>query len=298
MKNDKVPLGIAMMLGSVILFMILNALVKLLGERYPVNQLVFFRSAFAMIPVVTVMMMQGGVGTLKTGRFGGHIWRTVLGLTSMMLLFWSYILLPLAKAVALNFSSPLIITALSVPLLGERVGIHRWSAVVFGFIGVLVMLKPDGEVALFGSAVALAAAAGQAFAVTTVRQLSRTERANTIVFYFTILTTLASALSLPFSWEPIASWQDFGLFALAGLAGGFAQLLMTRAYALAPTSVISPFNYISIVLAAALGWLLWAETPTANTMIGSVLVIASGLYILYREAIRKLPPRIDVPVGE
>lgn len=298
MKNDKILLGITMMLASVILFMILNSLVKFLGERYPVNQLVFFRNAFALFPVIAVMFAQGGVKTLRTEHFPGHVWRTVIGLSSMLLIFWSYTLLPLAKAVALNFTSPLITTALAVPMLGERVGIHRWSAVAIGFAGVLVMVKPEGDVALFGSAVALAAAFGQAVAVTTVRQLSRTEGANTIVFYFTLLTALISALSLPFSWVPIASLEDFGLFVLAGLSGGFAQLLMTRAYALAPTSVVSPFNYVSIVLAAGIGWLVWSEVLTTRILIGSVIVIASGLYILYRETVRRTPHVVDIPGAE
>lgn len=298
MKNDKILTGITMMLASVILFMILNSLAKYLGERYPVNQIVFFRNAFALVPVLVVMFAQGGVSTLRTQHFPGHLWRTIIGLTSMVLIFWSYTLLPLAKAVALNFTSPLITTALAVPMLGEKVGIHRWCAVAVGFAGVLVMLKPEGDVALFGSAVALAAAFGTAIAVTTVRQLSRTEGANTIVFYFTFLTTVISLASVPFSWTPIATLEDFCLFALAGLSGGVAQLLMTRAYALAPTSVVSPFNYLSIVLAAGIGWVVWSEVPTMRIMIGAVIVIASGLYIVYRETVRKVSHVPSMPGAE
>jgi len=296
MKNDKTLLGIGLMLGSVIMFLVLNSLVKLLGERYPINQIIFFRNTFAMLPVLVALLAHGdGFAQLKTAHPWGHLWRGVVGLVSMALLFWSYTLLPLAKAVSLNFTSPLIITALSVPMLGEKVGVHRWSAVAFGFVGVVAMLNPGADAALFGSTIALIAAFGQSVAVTTVRQLSRTESTNTIVFYFTLFTALMGAASLPFSWKPIVSWEDFSLLAVAGLTGGIAQLLMTQAYALAPTSVVAPFNYISIVLATLVGWVVWSEVPTMRIIVGSVFVIASGLYILYRETVRKVPPRIDIP---
>lgn len=295
MKNDNTLLGIAMMLGSVLLFTILNSLVKLLGDGYPVNQIVFFRNAFALIPVAGMVAAQGGIATLRTGRPMGHVWRGVVGLATMVMLFWSFTLLPLADAVALNFTSPLLTTALSVPLLGEHVGVHRWSAVAIGFVGVVIMAHPGGELPLFGSMVALIAALGQALAVTTVRQLSRTEPANAIVFYFTLMTTLVSALSLPFSWVPVQSWRDFALFLACGLVGGSAQLLMTRAYSMAPSAVVAPFNYTSILLAAAIGWMLWSEVPTTYTVIGATLVVASGLYILYRETRlrRPSPPTLD-----
>lgn len=292
MKKDSVPLGIAFMLGSVILFMVLNATVKALGEGYPVDQIVFFRNAGALLPVgLVVLTAPGGWRALRTERPWGHLWRAVIGLSTMGLLFWSYTLLPLAEATALNFTSPIFATALSVPLLGERVGVHRWSAVMFGFVGVVIIVDPGADMLRVGTLLALAAAFGQALAVSTIRQLSRTEPANTIVFYFTLLTTLFSAPTLPFSWTPIGSWRDFAVFAAAGLSGGVAQLLMTRAYSLASTPVLAPFNYVSIALAAFAGWLFWGEIPGLHTIVGSCLVIASGIYILYRETVRHLEPK-------
>lgn len=298
MKKDNIPLGIALMLGSVVLFMVLNAAVKALGESYPVNQIVFFRNAIALLPVsIAVLSGPTGARVLRTRRPLGHLWRTVIGLSTMCLIFWAYTLLPLADATALNFTSPIFATALSVPLLGERVGIHRWSAVVFGFIGVVVIVDPGAGMMNMGTIVALVAAFGQAVAVSTIRQLSRTEPSGTIVFYFTFLTTVFSALTLPFSWTPIASWFDFSIFAAAGLSGGIAQLLMTRAYSLAPTPVLSPFNYVSIAIAALVGWLFWAEIPSVHTIVGSCIVIASGLYILYRETVRHVEPKPPTPAA-
>lgn len=286
-RTDNTPLGIVMMLTSVFLFSILNVLVKITTETFPVNEVTFFRNAFALIPVVMAVAMQGGVATLRTERPQGHLWRATIGLTSMSLMFWSFDLLPLADATALNFTAPLFLTALSVPFLGERVGLHRWSAVAVGFVGMLVMLRPGSDMLELGALVALSAAFCQSFAMIAIRQLSRTESPNTIVFYFTLITTVLCALTLPFSWVTPAGWWDFALLAACGLTGGTAQLFLTRAYALAPAAVVAPFTYASLLFAAAFGWLLWGDLPDTLTVAGALIVACSGLYILHRETKRK-----------
>lgn len=285
-RVDNAPRGIAMMLIAVALFSLLNVLVKLTTADYPLTQVTFFRNAFALVPVWATVMAQGGFGTIRTARPMGHLWRSCIGLFSMTMMFWSFHLLPLADAVALNFAAPLFLTALSVPLLAEKVGIHRWSAVGAGFVGVLVIVRPGHDLFQLGSMVALTAAMAQAFAMIAIRQLSTSESANTIVFYFTLTTTLLCALTLPFAWVT-PDLKGFAMLVGTGLVGGAAQLYMTRAYTLAPAAVIAPFNYASIVWAALFGWTLWHEVPDLHVVLGAAVVVASGCYILHRETIKR-----------
>ncbi|WP_448188192.1 DMT family transporter [Azospirillum sp. sgz301742] len=285
-RVDNAPRGIMMMLIAVFLFSILNVLVRVTTADYPLTQVTFFRNAFALLPVWATVMTQGGFGTIRTARPMGHLWRSCIGLLSMTLMFWSFHLLPLADAVALNFAAPLFLTALSVPLLSEKVGIHRWSAVAVGFVGVLVIVRPSQDMLQLGAMVALSAALAQSFAMIAIRQLSSSESANTIVFYFTLTTTLLCALTLPFAWRT-PDLHGFVLLVMTGLVGGSAQLFMTRAYTLAPAAVIAPFNYASIIWAALFGWLLWHEVPDWHVIAGAAIVVASGCYILHRETVKR-----------
>lgn len=290
MRQDNVPLGIGLMLATVFLFTVMNTMIKELSAGYPVNQIVFFRSAFALIPVgIAVAMNPAGLDDLRTRRPWAHLWRGMFGATAMFLSFLSFALLPLGEAVALNFAAPLFLTALSVPLLAEKVGVHRWSAVGVGFVGVLVMVRPGADVLNLGALVALTAAFFQALAMIMLRQLGRSESPNATVTYFTLLTTIVCGVTLPFAWRTPDNWHDLSLLVGTGLFGGMAQLLLTRAYVAAPASVIAPFNYTSILWAALFGWMLWGEVPTAHVVAGAMVVAASGLYILYRETVRRVP---------
>lgn len=275
-----------MMLGSVFMFSILNLLVKLAAEHYPLAEVTFFRNALALVPAGIAVAMQGGVTSLRTAHPWGHLWRSAIGLTAMSMMFWSFHLLPLGTAVAFNFTAPLFLTALSVPLLREAVGPHRWAAVGVGFLGTLVMLRPSGDVLEIGALVALAAAVCQSIAMVTIRQLSRSESSSTIVFYFTFITTALCSLVQPFVWVTPQGW-DWLLLIGCGLTGGVAQLFMTRAYALAPAAVVAPFNYTALLFALLFGWLLWGEVPDGWTLAGAAVVACSGLYILHRETVRR-----------
>ncbi len=296
-RVDNTPLGIAAMFGSVFFFSLMNVLVKLLTERFPVTEVTFFRSLFALVPVCVAIQLSGGfANSLRTRHPWGHFGRSLVGLTTMIAMFWSFHMLPLGDAIALNFAAPLFLTALSVPLLAEKVGVHRWSAVLVGFVGVLIIVRPSGDVLNFGALVALVAALGNAFAVIAIRQLSRTEPPNTIVFYFTLLTTLALALTLPFAWVT-PSPSEWALLAAMGLLGGAGQLMVTRAYSLAPAAVVAPLNYSSLLLAVLFGWLTWGDVPTATMALGAAVVMASGLYILHRETRRSVALTKTAPTG-
>ncbi|AWK89671.1 EamA/RhaT family transporter (plasmid) [Azospirillum thermophilum] len=270
------------MLIAMALMTVMNALAKSLAESYPLTEVTFFRNLFALVPAAA-MVAAGGRQCLRTTHPLGHAWRSVIGLTSMLLLFWSYHLMPLANAVAISYAAPLFVTALSVPLLGERVRAHRWSAVGVGFIGVLVMVRPSGEAIDSGALVALAAAFSYALAMIAMRQLGRTERPVTTVFYFTLICTVLTGLTLPFAWVT-PDWHGFALMALMGLAGAGSQYFSTRAYSLAPAVVIGPFSYSGLLWATLLGWLMWGDVPTPVVLTGAGIVILSGLIVLLREA--------------
>ncbi|MBK1839671.1 DMT family transporter [Azospirillum sp. YIM B02556] len=297
-RVDDTPLGIGSMLISVLFFSLMNVLAKLLMDRFPVTEVMFFRSLFALIPVcLAIHLGKGFATTLRTRYPWGHMGRSLIGLTTMIAMFWSFHLLPLGDAIALNFAAPLFLTALSVPLLSEKVGIHRWSAVLVGFVGVLIIVRPSGDVLNLGAVIALFGALTNALAMIAIRQLSRTEPPDTIVFYFTLLTTLLLGLSLPFSWvtpDPIG-WL---MLLATGLFGGCGQLMLTRAYSLAPAAVVAPLNYTSLLLAVVFGWFLWGEVPTATMAAGAAVVMASGLYILHRETRRRTTVTQPLPAGD
>lgn len=209
--DDDVKKGIAMIVISTVLFAALWVLVKLLSNRYSVYEISFFRNFFALIPAGLMLYRHGDFKVLKVARISGHVWRAVLGVVSMMLGFASYTMMPLANAVAISFMSPLVITALSVPLLGEKVGIHRWAAVVVGFVGVLVIVNPGEGFLNQGALVAIGAAVVSSLAMITIRQLNRTDHPVAIVFYFTLFASLFTALPLPFIWVTPVDLHDWML---------------------------------------------------------------------------------------
>jgi drug/metabolite transporter (DMT)-like permease len=275
--------GILFISLSVLLFSCMDALIKWLATDYPLGQLIFFRNCFAFLPLAPFLYRAGGVATLRTSRLGGHMVRGLAGLAAMACTFLAFALLPLADAVALTLSGPLFLTALSVPLLGERVGVRRWSAVVVGFAGVLVMTRPGAGVFEPAALLAIAGAVLYALAMISIRRLSTTEPPTTIVFYFTLIAMIVSGFSLPFQWTT-PDFVDFLLLVALGLLGGSAQLAMTQAFRLAPVALIAPFEYTALIFAMGFGWLFWRDVPDVYLLAGAALVIGSGLYILHREA--------------
>ena len=278
--------GIANIVVAVGLFAAMDALVKHLAASYPVLQLVFFRSLFAFLPLSILIVRSGGLPALRTVRPLGHVLRSMAGLASMLLFFLAFALLPLAEAIALSFAGPLFLTVLSIPILGERVGLRRWAAVLIGFLGVLIIVRPGGGVFGVEALVPIGAAFAYAFAMIFVRKLSRTETNAAIVFYFTLSCTAASALALPFVWITPTT-ADLPALVGVGLLGGAAQVFMTQAFRLAPAAVIAPFEYLAILFGIGFGYAFWGEIPDRWTLAGAAVVVASGLYILRREAIRR-----------
>ena len=280
--------GIAMMTLAVGLYSIMDAMVKWLGPDYPVLELVFFRSLFAFVPIAYVLWRNGTFAGLRTSRPWGHAARSLAGLISISLFFYAYTRMPLANVVAISFAAPLLVTALSVPLLGERVGWRRWSAVVVGFLGVIVMVKPDAGMFDEVAALALAATVFYALVIVSIRKLSRTETPTAIVFYYAATSTLVAGAVMPFVWV-MPDAEGWVLLVLVGVIGGVAQFAMTHAFRLADVSVVAPFDYMHIIWAALLGFFIWGEVPGNTIWIGVPVVMASGIYILFREAHLGLP---------
>ncbi|HEY8190133.1 MAG TPA: DMT family transporter, partial [Micavibrio sp.] len=216
--------------GSIVLFGVMNMLAKLASESLPVPQIMFFRNFFALGPVLLLIWRNGGANLIKTQRHNGHFIRSFIGFFSMCCFFWSFALLPLANATSIHFASPLIMTALSVLLLDEKVGRRRWMAILIGLGAVLFMLQPAGNGNMLGSLIAMNAAILGAFAMIAVRKLGTTEHALTIVFYFTVYCSLFSFVWMLFVWE-MPTWRT-ALYLLAiGILGGFGQTCLTYAYA-------------------------------------------------------------------
>lgn len=276
--------GIVLRVSAMACMAALSALVKWCGQRgVPVFEIVFFRNAFAFVPLALYIWRTTGFEVLETRRPLGHLTRSAVGLTGMVCGFSAVQHLPLTDATALQFASPLFMTALSAVLLGEAVGRHRWTAVILGFVGVLIMAHPlPGHMNVVGVTFGILAALGAAGAMVAIRQIAATERGATIVFYFTLAGTLLGLVGSLFHWV-VPAPSTIVLLVLAGLIGGVGQLLLTEALRSAPVGVVAPFDYTQLVWAGLLGLLIWGEVPHPSTVIGAVIVAASGVYILHRE---------------
>ena len=280
-------LGIALRVAAMFCMAGLAALVKWCsGRGVPVLEIIFFRNAFAFVPVLLYVWRTSGFGVLKTRRPLGHLTRSAVGLTGMVCGFSAVGLLPLTQSTALSFSAPLFMTALSALVLREPVGPHRWAAVAVGFVGVLIMVHPDpSHFASLGTLLALGGALATGGATTAIREIGRTEPGPTIVFYFTLAGMVLGLASLPFGWV-IPDAATLGLLVAGGLIGGVGQLLLTEALRRAPVAMVAPFDYTQLVWASALGFLVWGETPKLLTLAGALVVAGSGIYILFRETRR------------
>ncbi|EQB32501.1 DMT family transporter [Sphingobium ummariense] len=263
------------------------------GRGVTLVETLFYRQLLALPLVMLWVGLTDGLGSLRTRRIGKHASRTAMGLTGMMLNFGSYILLPLTEATTIGFSMPIFATLLSALLLREATGPHRWAAILIGFVGILIMARPDAtHFSPLGVGVAVAAAVMTACISLLLRDLGRTENAGVIVFWFTALSMPPLAILMLFFGKAhdLFTW---GLLILLGLTGGAAQLCMTGALRWAPVSIVLPMDYSAILWATIFGFLIWNEWPLASTWAGAALIIASGLYIAWREHVRARRARIS-----
>jgi len=256
-----------------------------IAQSYGVNvvETVFFRQSIAILPVLALVVAGPGLGSLRTRRPWMHVSRTAVGTTGMILNFVTISLLPLAETQALWFATPLFATILSAIVLREAVGRHRWSAVALGFVGVMLVVQPQsGHLPIAGAITGLTSALLTAFVTILLRQLGRTEAALTTVFWFFTMSAIPLAFVMPWFVQDHAPGVWALLFAM-GVVGGLGQVALTMSLQYAPVATLAPVDYISLIWSTAFGVLLFAEVPTVWTWIGAPIIIASGLYIVWRE---------------
>lgn len=285
--------GISLKIGAVVAFVAMQSLIKATGGRVPTGEVVFFRSFFAF-PVIVAWLAwtrELHVGW-RTANPLSHVLRGVLGTTSMGLGFAGLQLLPLPAATALSYAAPILTVVFAVVFLHEQVRLVRIFAVVLGMTGVMIVLAPQlagigddggGAVRALGAGLVLMSATLAALAQIFLRIMVATERAATVVFYFTLTATLFGFLTIPFGWV-VPSRTDAALLVAAGLIGGVGQGLLTSAYRFAPASLVAPFDYVSMIFAIAIGYFVFAELPTGQTLAGATLVVVAGILIIWREA--------------
>jgi drug/metabolite transporter (DMT)-like permease len=285
-RHEQIPLGILYMVASTLAFAAVNAVVKWEVALYPVGEVAFVRSLFSLIPCYLLTLPRLGFAVLRTERRFDHVKRALSQFCSMMSIFVAFQLMPLAGAIAISFSAPLFTTLLSILFLKERVGIHRWSALLVGFVGVLCVTRPGPGMLQSGAIFALSNAVLTSTVAVAIRRMSVTESIETLTFYQLTLIALFSACLLPLGFA-MPRGRDALLMVLAGLGNGVAQYWWTKSLHLAPPSAVTPFNYLSLVWATIIGFLVWGDRPTARLLAGSAIVIGSGLYIVWRETVRR-----------
>jgi drug/metabolite transporter (DMT)-like permease len=299
-SREEIRRGIVYMVSAVLVFSLINAGIKWETARYPLGEIIFLRCVFSLIPCLALLATGGGWRLLRTQRLKEHVGRGVMQFVSIVSIFAAFGMMPLAEAVAITFSAPLFLTMLSIPMLGERVGRHRWAAVLVGFLGVLLMVGAGGGFGggfvSKGAVLALLSAAISASVTIAVRRMTLTEATATLVTYQALITLLLSAALLPLGWTA-PRWDDLVLLGGIGICSGIGQYWWTQAFRLAPAAVAAPFSYLAMVWALVLGYAVWGDVPTPALIAGALVVAASGLYILYRETVRRVPTAAAMATG-
>ncbi len=283
-------LGILLKVLSALAFTVMAASLKLVSTGYPTGELVFFRSFFALIPLLAWLTWQGDlVDAVRTNDMRGHLMRGAFGSAGMFCGFVALTYLPLHDAIAIGYATPLIVVVLAALVLKETVRAYRWSAVALGFLGVLIMLSPHPRgprtmegASAFGAMFALVAACCSAGATIQVRRLTATEKTGAIVLYFSLLTTVLGLATVVLGWR-LPPLDDLVLLVLIGVLGGIGQILLTSCYRHADTSIIAPFEYTTMIWALLFGWFVFGELPTRAVVGGGSIVAAAGIFVLWRE---------------
>src|SRR3954466_8209617 len=271
------------MIAATILFAASSATSKWLVGSYPVGEVLFTRTAVALVACGAFILPRIGLSPFRTRRLHQHLLRSVSQAFSQTFLLIAFSLMPLAGAIAINFSSPLFATLVSALLLKENVGIARWVALTVGFCGVLIIANPGGEALQVGALFALGNAVLYGSVTAGVRRMTATESTETLTLYQLLLLTGFFALLLPWGWVTPGP-RDAAWIVFNGISNAIGQFWWTRALYLAPASAVAPFYYLSLVWASILGFAVWGDIPTASLIIGSAVVVASGLFLIWRES--------------
>lgn len=266
-----------------------DALAKWLTASYPIGQILFLRGVFIALPILFLAWRGGGVRALKTRNIGGQIIRAALYVTSSGLFIYSVSIMALPTVVALTFTAPLFITMLAPLVLGERVGWRRWAAVFVGFLGVLLIVRPFQDDWRWQILIPVVAALAGSLRDLSTRRISAGETSTAILFYSTLGVTAVGLITWPLGWRAVAS-VDLVLLVIMGIAIGGAHYLLIEAFRLTEAALVAPFKYSALIWAIVLGATIWGDFPDQWALLGSAVILASGIYILHREmrAMRKV----------
>lgn len=281
--RDRIALGMASAIGSFFFLNTMNVFAKLLSAAHSVVEVAFYRNLIAVIPFAIWIFLLGRRDILTIhSRPDAIVARSVIGTLSLILTFMAFNALPMADAQALFFTSSLFLPVIGWAFLKERVGPHRWAAVLIGFLGILAIVRPTGGVNIAGAGFAVSAALMHASLGALLRVLGRTERPETVTFYFLAIGAGLAGLAMPFI-ATIPQWSEVPLFIGAGLSGALAQMCLSAAFKYAPVALVTIFNYTGIVWATAYGWFIWGDWPAPPVFLGAGIIVASSLFIVWRE---------------
>jgi len=267
--------------GAILAFT--DGLSKFLTDGYPPGQILFFRSVFVFIPIAIMVWRKGGFRTVLIVDRRGQLMRGLFAVITSFLFMIAIKHMPLADITAIMFATPIIMTALAPYFLGEEVGWRRWTAVIIGFSGILLMIRPSGEALFWPALLALAATFFNSFRDLATRHLSRTEDANGIMICTTACVMLGGFGSLFFAWRA-PDLEGLALFALTGVLQGIGQYFLVVAFLFGEAVVVAPFRYFALIWATLYGYLMFGDIPGLDTLSGAAIVVGSGLFIFYREA--------------
>ena len=271
------------MIVSTLLLTTQDAITKWLTADFHAGEVLFYRGIFTFLPIIFLVARAGNWRILISRDLQGTLIRAGLGAATSIFVILSFVYLPLATALAIIFLNPIILTALSVPLLGETVGWRRWIAVLIGFVGVLIMVRPSGGGVPYYYIFPLFTALLASLRDVATRRLRGRDNSLSILFYSMLVAMLAGGASLPLlggHWPNLFNW---GLLAAAGILAGIAHLLIIQALLFAPAGTVAPFRYLSLVWAVVLGYVVWGDVPDQWKLTGAALVVGAGLFILHRE---------------
>ncbi len=280
------PLAVAFnVLGFTLLFSIMTTFIKLgATQGLPVDEMMFWRFAFGLLPVLLYIGPKGVKREIRHKEWVPLTTRAFMGMIAMWCTFQSFAMLPVAEATTLQFTSTFILTLLAIPVLKEKVGIYRGSAILMGFIGVLLVLRPDMGGDHAGQFIALCAAVIMAMNMLLVRTLQNRVTAQALTLYFHLLGTVVMLPFVIIGWQT-PSFTGWLYMAGAGFSAGMAQILLNRSYLTAPAAFVSSFSYIQIVFVTLAGWLVFGDVPTHSFLLGAGIIVAGGVVIAVREAL-------------
>lgn len=284
-RRDHVPLGIAFMLAATVMFSGSSALSKWQVVEYPIGEVLFVRTVTSLLVCSLLILPAAGLGVFRTSRRYDHFMRGIAQAASQSFIIIAFSMMPLAGAVAINFSSPLFATLASALVLKEAVGPARWSALIVGFLGVLIVAGPGADSFQIGALFALSNAVIYGSVTAAVRGMTATESAETLTMYQMVVLTCVFAALLPFGFK-MPTLSGGALMMANGAANALGQYWWTRALHLAPASAVTPFFYFSLVWAIIIGFFVWGDVPSVGLLAGSAIVVGSGLFLLWRESRR------------